>query len=125
MSAVAHKDEVGKAGEELAAQTLARQGYTIVDRNWRGKNGEIDIVAIESDVLAFIEVKTRSSHRYGPPAAAVSLEKLARLRRLAGQWLTERRGHVDARFAEIRLDVVAVTMPACGQNTVELLRGVS
>lgn len=74
-------------------------------RNHRiGRYGEIDVIAANSDVLAFVEVKTRHSDRYGPPSAAVGPEKQRRLRRLAAMWLAE---HPIGRRV-VRFDVVCV-----------------
>lgn len=74
-------------------------------RNHRiGRHGEIDVIAATSDVIAFVEVKTRHSDRYGPPSAAVGPEKQRRLRRLAAMWLAE---HPIGRRV-VRFDVVCV-----------------
>ena len=94
----------GRAGEDAAAAWLRRAGYRILDRNYRCPFGEIDIVAAKDDVVAFCEVKTRGTDRFGIPAEAVTPRKQARLRRLAARWLRE---HTCTR-AEIRLDVVSV-----------------
>lgn len=95
----------------------------IVDRNWRCRDGELDIVALDGDCLVFCEVKTRRGTAYGGPAEAVTRAKAARLRRLVGAWLTahpERPGE----FAQVRVDVIAVTRPRAGAAQVEHLRGV-
>ena len=77
----------------------------MIDRNHRiGRHGEIDIIAATPDVIAFVEVKTRRSDRYGPPSTAVDLDKQRRLRRLAAMWLA---GHPIGRRA-VRFDVVCV-----------------
>jgi putative endonuclease len=81
------KDELGKSGEQVAAEYLESRGFRILDRNWRSADGEIDIVAVERQVLVVCEVKSRSSVRYGSPLEAVSRAKRGRLRRLAVQWL--------------------------------------
>ena len=99
------KDAVGRYGEQLATQALIDDGLEIVERNWRCSDGELDIVAIDRDVLAFIEVKTRSSLAYGDPAEAVTPAKAARIRRLAARWLIE---HPDKYWPKLRFDVVSV-----------------
>ena len=81
------KDVLGKSGEQAAAEYLQGCGFRILDRNWRSANGEIDIVAVERQVLVICEVKSRTSVRYGSPLEAVSRAKRSRLRRLAVQWL--------------------------------------
>ncbi|MBI9115558.1 YraN family protein [Sanguibacter suaedae] len=113
--------QVGRYGEKIAARFLADAGYLVVDRNWRGTRGEIDLVALDGDEVVVVEVKTRRGLGYGHPAEAVTPAKLARLRRLAGQWLSESR----TTAASVRIDVVAVVLPRAGAATVEHLRGVS
>ena len=66
---------VGKAGEEAAVQFLRQHGYRILERNYRCRFGEIDLIARDGPMLAFVEVKTRRSQKYGPPAAAVTFQK--------------------------------------------------
>ena len=73
------KDELGRLGEQLAADFLEQSELRILDRNWRCPDGEIDIVALERRALVICEVKTRSSTRYGTPLEAVSARKRVRL----------------------------------------------
>jgi putative endonuclease len=95
---------LGRAGEDLAVELYRRLGFRIVDRNFRCPSGEIDLVARRDGTLVFCEVKTRTTDRWGEPSEAVGPMKQARLRRLAGQWLAQRRpGPVQVRF-----DVVSV-----------------
>jgi putative endonuclease len=111
---MAQKDEVGKTGEQLAIKTLQDEGYRVLDRNWRGRSGELDAIALDGDTLVCVEVKTRSSLRFGHPAAAVTDKKIAALRRLTGQWLSENRGRPELRNArglrEVRVDVISVLL---------------
>jgi putative endonuclease len=95
---------LGAYGEQRAAQCYEEAGYLVLDRNWRGQAGEVDLVVGRDDVVAFCEVKTRSSDRFGTPAEAVNRRKQARLRRLAGQWLSEH----GVRPRAVRFDVAAV-----------------
>ncbi len=96
--------ELGVRGEAVAARYLERRGLVVLDRNWRCREGEIDLVATDGATLVIVEVKTRSGLGYGGPAEAVTRQKLARMRRLAQLWLAAHRmGWVDVRF-----DVVAV-----------------
>ena len=85
------KDAVGRFGEDVAAQHLLAAGLQILERNWRCREGELDIVARDGSELVFVEVKTRSSLAFGTPAEAVGPAKAARLRRLALCWLAEHR----------------------------------
>lgn len=116
------KDAVGRFGEQLAAAHLAAAGLTILERNWRCADGELDIVALDGDVLVVVEVKTRSSVAFGDPAEAVHPAKAARIRRLALRWLQERREELlgDC-WPELRFDVVAVVRLAPGGPTVRHL----
>ncbi|MFK7918176.1 MAG: YraN family protein [Ilumatobacter sp.] len=95
----------GRWGEELAATHYARLGYRIVERNWRSPTGELDLIVERNGLIVFSEVKARRSDRYGPAAAAVSVPKQRRIRRLAVEWLAE---HGTPRTS-IRFDVVAIT----------------
>jgi putative endonuclease len=116
---MAVKDVLGRFGEDTAAAHLERAGLVLVERNWRCREGEIDIVAIDGRVLVFCEVKTRSTAAFGSPAEAVSPAKLRRLRMLAGRWLHEHPGG----WADLRFDVVAVLRTPGGLE-VEHLRAV-
>lgn len=78
---------LGKAGESVVVSYLEDSGAMIVDRNWRVKTGEIDIVAFSNNTFIFVEVKTRTSHAYGTPFDAITPEKAFRLQRLALAWL--------------------------------------
>jgi putative endonuclease len=113
------KDALGQYGERVAARHLAAAGLTIVARNWRCPDGEIDIVARDRDVVVICEVKTRSSSAFGTPAEAITRTKADRLRRLAMLWLREH----PAGGADVRFDVVSVLLPRAGAPAVEHLRG--
>jgi putative endonuclease len=114
------KDVLGQRGEQAAADYLESRGLRILDRNWRSADGEIDIVAVERQVLVVCEVKSRTSMRYGGPLEAVSRAKRARLRRLAVQWLNAH----GIRFDEVRIDVVGLLYEGTGGFTIEHVRGV-
>jgi putative endonuclease len=114
------KDVLGQQGEELAATFLAEAGMMILDRNWRCKHGEIDIVGLDGRTLAICEVKTRSGLRFGTPIEAITRQKAWRLRKLAVLWVNAH-GLI---FEEIRIDIVGVLRDASGQFTIEHVRGV-
>jgi putative endonuclease len=118
------KDAVGRYGEKVAARHLEERGWRLLDRNWRGTGGELDLVALDGDVLVAVEVKTRSGDGLGHPAEAVTAAKLRRLRRLTGEWLERHRRASGRGFREVRVDVVAVTLPRAGAARVEHLEGV-
>jgi putative endonuclease len=112
-------DELGKRGEDVAAEYLAGIGLVVLSRNWRCRGGEVDVVATDGQRLIVCEVKTRSGTGYGEPAEGVTAAKAARIRRVAAAWLrTHRVG-----WCEIRFDVLAVLCPAGGPVTVEHLQG--
>jgi len=111
---------VGRFGEDVAARHVTALGWTVLDRNWRGARGELDLVARDGDEIVAIEVKTRTTTALGHPALAVGPAKLARLGRLAGQWLAEH----TARAASVRIDVIAVVLSPSGAASLEHLRGV-
>ncbi len=95
----------GQWGEYLAAAYYERHGCRIIDRNWRSKTGELDLVVRDGDTYVFSEVKARRTDLYGPAAAAVGIEKQRRIRQLGVEWLRAHGlGHVRVRF-----DVIAIT----------------
>ena len=105
---------LGRYGEDRAARWYTARGYTVVDRNWRCAAGELDLVVVRSarrgPEVVVVEVKARSSARFGSPLEAVGPAKQRRLRRLAGEWLVARWPEVSdlRRPAAVRFDVVAV-----------------
>jgi putative endonuclease len=99
-----HLHAVGKAGEEAAVQYLCQQGYQILERNYRCRFGEIDLIARDGQTLAFIEVKTRRSQRFGPPAAAVTIEKQRHLIKASQVYLSQKRKADEL----CRFDVVTI-----------------
>lgn len=84
------KKTVGRLGEDFAARVLAANGYRILERNFRCKAGEIDLIASKGGRLCFVEVKTRQTARFGTPAEAVDREKQRRIRRAAEFYLHSR-----------------------------------
>ncbi len=113
------KDAVGAYGERVALAHLVEQGMVMLDRNWRCRTGEIDIILRDGSDLVFCEVKTRRSDRFGTPAEAVDPRKVRRLRRLAAQWLAQ----AGLRAPTVRFDVVSVVPQPSGAARVEHVRG--
>lgn len=101
---MAHKDVLGMWGEEVAADYLATEGYSIIDRRWRCARGEIDIVVERDGELAFVEVKTRRTLRFGHPLEAITPAKFSRLRILAGEWCQS----TTRSIAGIRIDAIGI-----------------
>jgi putative endonuclease len=108
---------VGYDWERLAERTLRGEGYRILDRNYRGRAGEIDFVADDHGTLCFVEVKGRSGPLFGQPGEAVTAEKQRRIFRAAEEYLLRRR----MTEALCRFDVVSIR--ASGKGTeVEIVR---
>lgn len=95
---------LGAAGEDLSAAWYEERGYQVLARNWRCRQGELDLVLRFGSTVVFCEVKTRSSLAFGSPLEAVTPVKQQRIRRLAAAWLHESAGHAS----DIRFDVAAV-----------------
>lgn len=115
------KDALGRYGEDHAAQVLIAAGMSVVDRNWRCAEGELDLVAVDRGVLVAVEVKTRRDDAFGGPLVAVTPAKLARLRGLAVAWC---RAHGWS--GPVRIDVIAIWAAAPGRvQRVEHVRGVA
>ncbi len=95
---------MGKSGEDYAARELERRGYAILERRYRTRHGEIDIVAREGDTTVFVEVKARSTAEFGTAAGAVTSQKQRRLMSMAVDYLTRHR----LSNSRCRFDVVAI-----------------
>ena len=111
------KQEIGKKGETVAVHYLKKQGYRIIEQNYRSKAGEIDIIAREKQSLVFVEVKTRSSRSFGSPKWAITPKKQKAISMAALYYLKmTHQNDVDARF-----DVVSILLQ--GEDTqIELVR---
>jgi putative endonuclease len=108
------RHRLGEAGEQLAAEHMTRLGFEIVERNYRTRWGELDIVAFDGGTLAFCEVKTRrAGGSAGGPFDAVGPAKQGRVRKMGASWLIERK---DRPYAEVvRFDAIGVTFDAAGR----------
>ena len=121
MAITARAENLGEEGEEITARYLRENGYQILDRNWRIKEGELDIVALSpDDEIIFVEVKSRSSAAYGDPLESISVDKAMRIQRLALAWLAmhQRLG------ANFRIDAVGILIGRTGEATIDYRRGV-
>lgn len=98
--------ELGRRGEDLAAEYLRDTGLVVLSRNWRCRDGELDLVATDGTIVVVCEVKTRSGTGYGAPEEAVTPVKAARIRRLACRWLQDNR----VGWCAVRCDVVSVLL---------------
>jgi putative endonuclease len=108
---------VGQAGEDAVAEWYAAAGYEVLDRNWRVREGELDLVVRDARSIVFCEVKTRRGDRFGLPVEAVTAQKRKRLRMLAGRWLAVH----DSGPGSLRFDVASVRPDGRGGWDVEML----
>ncbi len=104
---MADKDVLGRAGEDRAARYLEQQGFSVLARNWRTREGELDLVVADEAVVAVVEVKTRRGDGFGHPFEAIDARKRARLWRLAVAWASEHRDLVQGR--RLRIDAIGLT----------------
>ncbi|ACU70442.1 protein of unknown function UPF0102 [Catenulispora acidiphila DSM 44928] len=128
--------QLGREGEDLAAAYLTACGYHVLDRNWRWRGpdvrGELDIIALASDLLVTIEVKTRRAATGARPFDAITEAKRARLWKLTNRWLAEHRldpavrHHLPRGIRGIRLDVIGLIYPTDGHTepTIDHLQAV-
>lgn len=120
MTKTAAHIRVGEYGEQLAARHLVDNGLVLLERNWRCRQGEIDLILREGPVLVFCEVKTRRDTSFGHPLEAVDAGKLQRLHGLAARWQEDR----GVWPAHVRLDLVGVLLDRDGLVEIEHVRGV-
>jgi putative endonuclease len=116
---VTTRTELGAIGEDLAATFLMDEGLSVLDRNWRCREGELDIVARDRTAIVFCEVKTRRGTGFGYPVEAVTYAKRRRLRVLAQRWLAAHDEHAP----EVRFDVIGVLLRPDGLAKVTHLPG--
>jgi putative endonuclease len=100
------RKQTGRQGEEMAASYLQEKGYRVIERNWRCPIGELDLVAVDGDVLVFVEVRTRSGVRFGLAEESITPAKQSRLIELAESYLQEK--SLSAQLW--RIDVIAMQM---------------
>lgn len=119
-AAVSARVALGRWGEDVAVQHLEAAGYQVLARNWRCREGELDVVARSGHVLVFVEVKARSGTGFGMPAEAVGRVKARRVHLLACRWLE---GHRPAGSVDLRFDVVSIIRRRGAAPEVHHLRG--
>lgn len=95
----------GKEGEEIAAAHLVKLGYTLLERNWRFRRWEVDIIASKERFLHFVEVKTRHSLRFGRPEESITRDKMSNLRNAAEEYQ-----YLHPEWKYIQFDVLAITI---------------
>lgn len=82
--------QIGDLGEKLAEKYLKKEGYEIIEKNFRTRFGEIDIIAIDEDTLVFVEVKAKRGDRFGDPGEMITPQKIEKIKRTAKHFLTEK-----------------------------------
>ena len=107
---------LGASGVAVAARWYEGRGYEVVARNWRCREGELDLIVRSGRTYVFCEVKTRRSDAFGAPAEAVTRDKQMRIRRLAARWLED---GAPGPAKDIRFDVASVR----GPRDVEVIEG--
>ena len=100
---MASHNELGKWGEEMAAEYLLRQGYTIMERDWKSGHRDLDIIALDGNTVVFVEVKTRRNRLFTEPEMAVDYQKIRNLQQAANHYIKYR--HINQ---EVRFDVITV-----------------
>jgi len=100
------RHKTGRRGEALAQSYLRAKSIKVIDRNYRCKFGEIDLIARQHDTIIFIEVKTRTHHQFGPPEASVTKAKQRKIIQVALGYLTQHELH----DAPVRFDVIGITL---------------
>lgn len=114
--------EEGERGEQIAVDYLKKQGYKILERNFRIRGGEIDVIGLDGDTLAFIEVKTRRSNEFGTPLEAITPWKLRSLVKSAEFYKVKHPKLPDA----MRIDAVGIILDSEGNaTTIELVKNIS
>ncbi len=109
---------LGKSGEETAVLFLKKTGYLILERNYRNRFGEIDVIAKDGDFLVFVEVKTRKSFRCGKPFESVDYRKQRQISKVALDYISRN----DEYDRPARFDVIAVTLQKNNQAKVDIIR---
>jgi putative endonuclease len=110
--------ETGILGEKLACEFLGNNGYRIIEKNFRCPDGEADIIAQQQDTLVFVEVRTKTSRRFGSPEESITPAKKGKLRTVAAHYL---QNHTNLP-ASWRIDVIAIEMNSRGHvSRIELI----
>jgi len=104
---MAEHNELGKLGEDLAADYLRKEGYEIIERNWVFKKAEVDIIAQKDNILSVVEVKTRTNLDYGDPQSFVNSKKIKLLVSAVDEYVSVKNLDLTVRF-----DIIAISKDA-------------
>lgn len=110
---------LGRRGEDMAVKYLQQTGLVVLDRNWRCREGELDLVLTDGTRLVVCEVKTRAGTGFGLPADAVDATKAKRIRRLTNIWLA----HFRVPWCELRFDIVSIIWPPGERPRIHHIKG--
>ena len=117
-----YKKEEGAYGEQLAVEYLKKHGYKLLDQNFRIRGGEIDIIALDGNTVAFIEVKTRRSSEFGTPLEAITPWKIRSLIKTANFYMMKHPNLPEA----MRLDAVGIVLDVQKKSiSIELVKNIS
>jgi putative endonuclease len=116
---MAAHNELGKWGEDTAAAFLQRNGYQIIERDWKSGRRDIDIIATDGREVVFVEVKTRRNRLYGDPEEAVDYRKLQSLRLAINHYIKYR--HLNS---DVRLDIISIVGMMGSEPEIEHIKGV-
>ncbi|MEM6397906.1 MAG: YraN family protein [Bacteroidota bacterium] len=108
------KQTLGSLGERYARRHLEAKGYRILEQNWRYRRSEIDLIAMDGDIMVFVEIKTRTQDYFGGPTGTVDAKQQGRLSRAAGAYM-EQCGH----DWEIRFDIIGILIEENGDYKLE------
>lgn len=111
---------LGARGEQLAVSYLEAHGCTVLSRNWRCREGELDIIVTDGTKVLICEVKTRGGVGFGTPEESISRTKITRIRRAASKWLSE---HQVPYHRDVRFDVISIVIPRGGQPQLRHIPG--
>ena len=100
---MAEHNDIGRWGEDIAADYLQRKGYQIIERDWKSGHRDLDIIALDGDTVVFVEVKTRSNRLFTDPVEAIGYQKIRNLQQAANHYVKYRCINHDIRF-----DIVSV-----------------
>ncbi|MBQ9677356.1 MAG: YraN family protein [Prevotella sp.] len=100
---MAEHNDIGRWGEDIAADYLQRKGYQIIERDWKSGHRDLDIIALDGGMVVFVEVKTRSNRLFTDPVEAVGYQKIRNLQQAANHYVKYR--HINH---DIRFDIVCV-----------------
>uniref|UniRef100_A0A7C4CD70 UPF0102 protein ENS41_08200 n=1 Tax=candidate division WOR-3 bacterium TaxID=2052148 RepID=A0A7C4CD70_UNCW3 len=114
-----NRQVLGETGERLARAYLTRRGLKVLAANHRSRLGEVDLICLDAGTIVFVEVKTRTTGRFGPPAAAVDFRKQDRLRRLAEEYVIA--NHLES--APVRFDVLSIIYAPPASPELEYIPG--